>query len=49
VVLELTRLSVISEVASEVFLVAFAEEFHTDPVDVSVIGGASDVHLAVVD
>ncbi len=36
------------EVASEVFLVVFAEEFHADPVNVSVFVGASIVHLAAV-
>ncbi len=48
-VLELTQSSIISEVASDFFLIALAEEFHADPVDVLVIGGASDVHLAIVD
>jgi hypothetical protein len=37
------------KVALEVFLIAFAEEFHADPVNVSAFVGASVVHLAVVD
>jgi hypothetical protein len=49
VVLELTLSSVILEVASEVFLVVFADEFHMDPVNVLVFVGASVVHLAVID
>ena len=49
VVLELTLSSVILEVASEVFLVVFADEFHMDPVNVWVFVGASVVHLAVID
>jgi hypothetical protein len=49
VVFELPRSSVISEVAAKIMLVASAEELYMDTVDVSDVGSASDVDLALVN